>query len=56
MQPQPKLAPNHRPIRCRRCSAPQLAPLIKIRPYDNDVFRCPRCDLIFSPPNPSQGR
>ena len=39
--------------RCRRCPSRDTVRLRKIRSYDNDVFRCPRCGLLFSPPNPS---
>ena len=41
------------PIRCRRCPTLDLIRLRKTRSNDKDVFRCPHCGLIFSPPSPS---
>ena len=47
--PEQQFSPDA-PIRCRRCPALDLIRLHKTRSYDNDVFRCPHCGLIFSPP------
>ncbi len=50
--------PTHNaPFRCRRCPSPNptidVVRLRKALSYDNDVFRCARCGLLFSPPTPS---
>ena len=50
--PEQQFSPNA-PVPCRRCLALDLIRLHKTRSNDNDVFRCPHCGLIFSPPTPS---
>ena len=47
--------PNHpqardtAPNRCRRCPGTVVVRLKKTRRSDNDIYRCTRCGLIFSP-------
>ena len=47
--------PNHpqardtAPNRCRRCPGTVVVRLNKTRRSDNDIYRCTRCGLIFSP-------
>ena len=51
MEPHPNhpQAPDTGPIRCRRCPSDVVVRLKKTRRRDNDVYRCTRCGLIFSP-------
>ena len=53
MEPHPNhpQAPDTGPIRCRRCPS-DVVRLKKTRRRDNDVYRCTRCGLIFSPGSP----
>ena len=59
MEPHPK-HPHTAPNRCRRCPGTVVVRLNKTRRSDNDIYRCTRCGLIFSPasaptkPDPSQ--
>ena len=51
MEPHPKhlKAQNTAPNRCRRCPGTVVVRLKKTRRSDNDIYRCTRCGLIFSP-------
>ena len=55
MEPQETPHPNHpqardaSPNRCRRCPGTVVVRLNKTRRSDNDIYRCTRCGLIFSP-------
>ena len=61
MKPHPKhhKARDTAPNRCRRCPRTAVVRLSKTRRSDNDVYRCTRCGLIFSPstqPKPVQNQ